>query len=145
MHSAAPRAECVLIELTNDDVGTYGPAAAFLRGAARQFNTSWGIDLFLWWCVINGCVQNLPASLHRRVMALGYVAGASVVSVEDCGWIDGETGRPNFMAIEVDRFGRLASGASGLPASVRRLPDATVQGAALVIPPDLGWSERPTS
>lgn len=154
-HSVAPFADSILVELTNDDTGTLAPALPFLRGAARQYNISWGVDLSLWWGVIDGCVQDLPASLHRRVMALSYIAGASVISVEGCGWVDGSTGQPNAMAREVDRFGNLVvsavvsarkaagSGAAkgGLPPSQRGLSDATV---ALVLPPDLGWTERPS-
>ena len=146
LHSAAPLADCVLVELTNDDVGSFGVAVGFLRGAARQFNISWGVDLSLWWGVINGCVSDLPASLHRRVMALSYVAGATVVSVEDCGWVD-SSGSPNPIATEVDRFGHFvvngagSNGTSKLPPSLRGVPDARV---ALVLPADLGWSERPS-
>ena len=69
VHSAAPLADCVLVEMTNDDVGSFAVAIAFLRGAAHQFNISWGVDLSLWWGAINGCVSDLPASLHRRAMA----------------------------------------------------------------------------
>ena len=166
-HSVAPFAECVLGELTNDDVGSLAPALAFLRGAARQYNTTFGIDLSLWWGVINGCVQDLPTSLHRRAMALGYVAGAGVVSIEGCGWMDPATGLPNRMAMELDRFGRLLVGSpppaapastltrnetdhatggasGGLPPPARGRPDASVYGVSLVLPPDLGWSERPS-
>jgi hypothetical protein len=87
-------------------------------------------------------------------MALGYVAGASVVSIEGCGWIDA-SGRPNSIASELDGFGRLlvstanASQAGGLASgglapSRRGVPDATLHGVALILPPDLGWSERPS-
>ena len=139
-HSVAPFADCHLVELTNDDVGSFGPALAFLRGAARQFNTSWGIDLSMWWGVIDGCVADLPASLHRRAMALAYVGGAAIVAIEACGWVDA-SGQPNFIASEVDAFGRLAEPGGALPAAARAAPDVP---AALVLPADLGWSERPS-
>ena len=230
-HAAARLADVVMIELLNDDVGTLAPSLAHLRGAGHQFNATWGVDFSLWWGAINGCVQNLPASLHRRAMAIAYVAGANVVAVEDCGWIDKVTGQPNAVAREVDKFGSVvevmrrrgraaatvvgtggennvknakkkkkkperdfsleseqlqapfsrgddtlasavdmtAGGGGGggggastlsrvqptiIPASVHqqflkspgnyRLPDATAFGAALIISPSLGWSERPS-
>lgn len=139
-HSVAPFSDCHMVELTNDDVGSFGPAIAFLRGAARQFNTSFGIDLSMWWGVIDGCVADLPASLHRRAMTLGYVAGASVIAIEACGWVDA-AGEPNFIASEVDRFGTLAAPEARLPAHARGTPDTV---AAFVLPSDLGWSERPS-
>ena len=142
VHSVAPFTDSVLVELTNDDVGSAAPAPAFARGAARQFNITWGVDLSLWWGVIHGCVQDLPASLQRRVLALAYVGGASVVSVEGCGWLDLLSDQPNHIAQEVDRFGRLLT--NGLPPSLRGMPDATAQGVALVLPPELGWTERPS-
>ena len=94
--------DLVQVELTNDDVGSLAPALAFLRGAASQFGIRWGIDLSEWWGVIYGCVNDLPSSLHARAMALAYVAGASLVAVEGCGYIDPATGRPYPIAHEVN-------------------------------------------
>ena len=124
VHSVATVADVVLVEVANDDCGSFAPTPAFLRGAARQFNISWGVDLSLWWGVIDGCVEDLPASLHRRIMVLSYVAGAKIVSVEGCGWIDPRTGVPNQMAKEVDRFGSLV--AKGLGPKQRGDPDVPV-------------------
>ena len=140
--ATAVRADAVLVEVTNDDVGSLPPAIAFLRGAARQYGASWGVDLSLWWGVIDGCVEDLPASLHRRTMALSYVAGAEIVSVEGCGWVD-EHGQPNEMAVEVDRFGsRMLKGATLGPPEERHAEPDTL--AVVVVPQDLGWSERPS-
>ena len=112
LHSLAPYADLLLVERTNDDVGSLAPSLAFLRGAARQYSSeskeasaaqskAWGVDFSLWWGVINGCVHDLPASTHRRSMFVSYVAGASTVSVEGCGWVDPSTGDPWPLSSEV--------------------------------------------
>ena len=139
-HSVMRTSKLVMAEVANDDCGTLASTLPFLRGAARQFNKTWGVDTSRWWGVINGCVQNLPASLHRRIFGLTYVAGATVISVEGCGWLDPKTGNPNQLAQELDRFGKLV--ASGhLNPSERGTTDAHV---GIVVPADLGWSERPS-
>jgi hypothetical protein len=154
-HSLAPFADVLLIERTNDDVGSLAPSLAFLRGAARQFSSGsggdddnqkkmkkkkeWGVDLSLWWGVINGCVEDLPASTHRRAMLVAYVAGASTVSVEGCGWVDADSGDPYPMSDVVASFGNFVAGV--LPPEERGVPDTPV---AVVLSATHGWSERPS-
>jgi hypothetical protein len=147
-HSVAPTTNLVLVEVANDDVGTLPPALMFLRGAATQFDIQWGVDLSLWWGVISACVEDLPSSLHVRTMVHSYVAGARVVSVEGCGWMN-STGNPNEMAQAVDKFGHLllrlephrrkSSASSPSPSSGD--PDKLL---AVVIDENMGWSERPS-
>ena len=70
-HSVAPFCDIILVERANDDVGSYATSIPFLRGAATQFNIKFGIDLSLWWGVIDGCVgssNSMPGKLHERIM-----------------------------------------------------------------------------
>ena len=70
-HSVAPFCDIILVERANDDVGSYATSIPFLRGAATQFNIKFGIDLSLWWGVIDGCVgssDSMPGKLHERIM-----------------------------------------------------------------------------
>ena len=139
-HSVAPTTDVVMVEVANDDVGTLPPALVFLRGAATQYGIKWGVDLSLWWGVINGCVEDLPSSLHTRTMTHSYVAGAQVVSVEGCGWMKPtQPPTPNDMAQAVDQFGRF----------LLRLEPHTRETSAdtlmvVIIDEQLGWSERPS-
>ena len=146
-HALAPHADLLLLERANDDIGSLAPGIAFMRGAARQYDLAgdvpgarkaWGIDLSLWWGVINGCVQDLPASFHRRVLYLSYIAGASILSIEGCGWVDG-AGKAYPLPREVDAMGTFMQ--ARLRPEARGAPDVPV---AVVLPPDNGWSERPS-
>lgn len=138
-HSVASTTDVVMVEVANDDVGTLPPALAFLRGAATQYGIQWGVDLSLWWGVINGCVEDLPFSLHTRTMVHSYVSGAQVVSVEGCGWMtQTQPPKPNNMANAVDQFGRFL---------LRLEPhhrSATDTLLVVIIDEELGWSERPS-
>jgi hypothetical protein len=140
-HAVAPWVDAVLVERTNDDVGSLMPALAYARGAARQYNLSggWGVDLSLWWGVIDGCVSDLPASLFRRAMHLSYAAGARTIALEECGWFF-----PNGSLLpigqEADAFGTFVQ--SQLPPAARGdNPDLVL---ALVVPRDHVWMERPS-
>ena len=150
VHALLDYANTLLVERVNDDVGSLPTALSFLRGACAQENSkqqariggknakSWGIDLSLWWGVIDGCVTNLPASLHRRVLFLSYFAGAKIVTVEGCGYIDPHTQRPFPLLQEVDAFGTFVK--KQVPPSHRGLHDSTV---AVVLSEHNGYSERP--
>ena len=137
-HSIAPYVTTIGVERANDDVGSLFPAVAYARGAARQYHIDWGIDLSLWWGVKNGCVSKMPAEMHRRMLFLSYAAGASLVQLEGCEWVD-ENGTPLPIANEADIFGSFIL--THLTPERRGKPDTII---AVVIPLDLGWSERTT-
>lgn len=135
-------ADTLVLERDNDDVGSLAVGMAFLRGAAVQYNRTWGIDLSLWWGVINGCVNDLPASYHTRTLYMSYVSGAVLVEIEGCGWLDTapDGSRTPFpISDAVDEFGTFA--AHALPASQRGAVDSVV---TLVLPSDHGWDEQPS-
>eukprot|EP00041_Stephanoeca_diplocostata_P017215 m.343222 g.343222 ORF g.343222 m.343222 type:complete len:834 (+) comp20629_c0_seq2:362-2863(+) len=138
---AASGADILILERMNDDVGSLAVGLPFTRGAAAQHGASWGIDFSLWWGVINGCVQDLPADIYVRALLLAYVGGAHIVEMEGCGWMTNATasGGPNAIAHAVDTFGTFV--ADVLPPSARGVHDARV---ALVLPTANGWSENPS-
>ena len=108
-----------MLERDNDDVGSLTVGMAWLRGAAAQHGTAWGIDLSLWWGVINGCVQDLPASLHLRTMFMAYLSGATLLEIEGCGWLDTDAA-PLPISQAVDTFGSFVQDV--LPPSQRGAP-----------------------
>ena len=140
LHVAAKHADRLLVERANDDIGNLAPAIAFARGAVHQYKVPYGfgIDESLWWGAIYGCVNDLPASLHKRIMYLTYAAGASILSVEACGWLDRHK-EPYAVTKEVDNFGTFML--HSLRPENRGESDALV---ALIAPSDSGWSERPS-
>lgn len=106
---AAPGIDCLLIERTNDDVEDLQTAVAFARGASRQFGCRWGIDFSLWWGVIFGCVQDLPALYHKRNFYLTYFSGADLISVEGGDLLyDLHSNKPHLLGQTLDEFGRFA-------------------------------------
>ena len=147
-HSLIKISNRIVIETANDDVGSLPPALAFLRGAVQQYQhgtidsdyqKSWGIDLSMWWGVIDGCVNPLPASLHRRILWNSYFAGASLLSIEGCGYFDHDLNTPYPITSEIDEFGKFIK--ETLSPSNRGIHDSTV---AIILAKDNGWSERPT-
>ena len=140
VHSVAPFVDAVLVERSNDDVGSLLPALSYARGAAWQYNLSdgWGVDLSLWWGVIDGCVTDLPASLFRRMLHVSYMAGAGTLMMEECGWLRAD-GALQPVAVEVDAFATLV--AVQVPPAVRGHADIRM---ALVVPRYHAWSERPS-
>jgi hypothetical protein len=144
-HSIAKSgANTLVLERTNDDVGSLAVGLAFLRGAAAQYGINWGVDLSLWWGVVGGCVQDLPASLHTRALFMAYMSGAALVEIEGCGWLDepahpGGAHRPLPISDAVDEFGKFATHV--LPPAARGTPDVVV---AVILPNDSGWNERPS-
>lgn len=135
-------ADTLVLERDNDDVGTLAVGMAFLRGAASQYGLSWGIDLSLWWGVIGGCVNELPASYHIRTLHMAYLSGAALVEIEGCGWLDTLPGggrSPYPISSAVDGFGQFVHGT--LQPAQRGRPDSLV---ALLLPHDHGFDERPS-
>ena len=101
--------DIVLIERANDDVGDLSLAISMARGAVLQYachdqstgnmtnidinkhayglncnsNLRWGIDLSLWWGVINGCINEFnDISYHKRHLYISYWSGASNINIE---------------------------------------------------------------
>ena len=148
-HSIVNYANVILVERTNDDVGSLAPAIAFLRGAVEQYNTQYysntqerkkrGIDLSMWWGVINGCVNPFPATLHRRALWNTYFAGSSIITVEGCGYIDPTSKQPYPISEEIDSLGKFLK--QVVSPKDRGVHDSVV---AVVLPTDNGWNERPS-
>ena len=137
---AARGAALMLLERANDDVGDLSTAMAFGRGAARQFNASFGVDLSWWWGVLYSGVNRLGGSFHRRHAYLAWAAGASVVNIEGGdGLCDGD-GVALELGREMQSFGELVRplGARGVAPALR--PAAPVM---VVLPKDHGFSTRP--
>ena len=128
-HYARHGAQCVIVERANDDVEDLQTAVAFARGAARQFDCAWGIDLSLWWGVIYGCVQDLPASLYTRHLWLSYINGAQVYRIEGGNLLVRPDG-PTAVANAIDEFASIAH--TFHPGK----PDTPL---AVMLPRDHGW------
>jgi hypothetical protein len=128
-HYARHGARCIIVERANDDIEDLQTAVAFARGASRQFGCDWGIDLSLWWGVIYGCVQDLPASFYTRHLWLSYISGAMVYRIEGGDLLVRKDG-PTVVAKAIDDFARVAQ-------SVR--PGKADVPVAVMLPADHGW------
>ncbi len=132
---AALGLDCVLVERANDDIEDLQTAIAFARGAARQNGCQWGVDFSLWWGVIHGCVQDLPASYHKRNFYLSYFSGASILAVEGGDFLVRLPEiTPTLLGQVVDDFGRFTR---RIPPGI---PDVPV---AVMLPKDHGWITPP--
>ncbi len=132
---AALGLDCVLVERANDDIEDLQTAIAFGRGAARQYGCQWGVDFSLWWGVIHGCVQNLPASFHKRNFYLSYFAGANVLATEGGDLlVRFPELEPTRLAEALDEFGRFTRRVSP------GIPEVPV---AVMIPKEHGWITPP--
>lgn len=132
---AAQGLDCIMVERANDDVEDLLTGIAFARGAARQFGCRWGIDFSLWWGVIFGCVQDLPALFHKRNLYMTYFAGADAVSLEGGDLLyDLEQGKPRLLGQTLEEFGRFT----------RTAPRGEVETPVAVLLPDgHGWITPP--
>ena len=137
---AARGAALMLIERANDDVGDLSTALAFGRGAARQFNASFGIDLSWWWGVLYSGVNRLGGSYHRRHAFLAWASGASVINVEGGDGLCDAQGVALELGREMQSFGELVRplGSRGVAPALE--PAAPV---LLVLPKDHGYATRP--
>lgn len=123
--------DAVLVERANDDVSDLQTGIAFARGAARQHGCRWGIDLSLWWGVINGCVEGLPGAYHKACLLAAFFAGADIVAIEGADMLyDGAAGEPGPLGVDLDEAARLASSIE------RGKLEAPV---AVMLPADHGW------
>jgi hypothetical protein len=133
-------AALALLERANDDVGDLNTAIAFGRGAAAQFNASWGVDLSWWWGVLYSGVNRLPGAFHRRHAYLAWAAGAAVVNVEGGDGLCDGGGAALQLGAELQAFGELVRplGARGVAPAL-----SPVVPVLLVVPRDHGFSTRP--
>ena len=132
---AAQGLDCIMVERANDDVEDLQTGIAFARGAARQFGCKWGLDFSLWWGVISGCVQDLPALYHKRSLYLTYFSGADSVSLEGGDLLyDLEAKRPLAVGQVLDEFGRFSK-------TVARGEAETP--VAVLLPEGHGWMTPP--
>ncbi|MBN2569798.1 MAG: hypothetical protein JXB42_10260 [Deltaproteobacteria bacterium] len=125
----------LILERANDDVDDLQTGIAFARGAASQYSCKWGLDLSLWWGVINGCIQNLPASFHKRHLYIGYFSGAKAFRIEggDLFW-DRKNNRLAELAKTIQEFSEF---------SKRFSPDQPDVPVAIMLPEDHGWMTPP--
>ena len=95
----------------------------------------WGVDLSLWWGPINGCVQNLNPSFHRRHLLMSHVAGAHTIAVEGVDILLGPNSTLSPLAAALDDYGAFL-----LKHPSRPNPDVPV---AIMIAADQGKSLQP--
>lgn len=135
-HAMASRGlDWLILERANDDVDDLQTGIAFARGAAGQYGCHWGLDLSLWWGVFSGCIQDLPASFHKRHLYLGYFSGAQAFRIEggDLFWNHHEN-RLAALAHTVEQFSDFTK---RFPADEPDVPFAIMLG------PDHGWMTPP--
>ena len=137
---AARGAALMLLERANDDVGDLSTALAFGRGAARQYNASFGVDLSWWWGVLYSGVNRLGGSFHRRHAFLAWAAGASIVNIEGGDGLCDGNGVALELGREMQNFGALVR-----PLSSRGVVPALQPATPvlIVLPKDHGYSTRP--
>jgi hypothetical protein len=127
--------DCVIVERTNDDVEDLHTAVAFARGASKQFDCQWGIDISLWWGPIYGCVQDMDASFHRRNLYISYFNGAGAFRIEG-GNLFYNHRKQAFYHLKkvIDEFGNFTKRVS---------PGSPVVPVAVMLASDHGWMTPP--
>lgn len=85
--------DMVLIERDIDELGDIATGIAFLRGAARQYDRPWGIDISEWSTNGNSATEyndnmqrigGWSESYHKRHIYLSYMSGANMIHLEPC-------------------------------------------------------------
>ena len=130
-----PEIDLVTVERANDDIEDLQTGIAFCRGAGRQYRKLWGIDLSLWWGVINGCINDLPTSFHKRQLYVSWYSGAQHFRIEggNLFW-DKKNNKPHLIADCMDEFGRF----------IKKHQRGTVETpVAVILPQDHGWMTPP--
>ena len=98
--------DCLILERANDDIGDLQTGIIFSRGAAKQYNKKWGIDLSLWWGVIYGTIQNLYSqSYHKRHLYISYFSGADIINIEGGDLLFDDNGNPSKLVNVLEKFG----------------------------------------
>ena len=96
-------ADVVLLERNNDEMGDMQTGISYVRGAARQYNRPWGIDISTWRAASQTPTSydnnmNLAGgwspSYFRRNMYQSYMAGANIVLLEGVQCFTGNTLNP---------------------------------------------------
>lgn len=125
----------LIFERANDDVDDLQTGIAFARGAARQYECKWGLDLSLWWGPIYSCVQDLPTSFHKWHLYLGYFSGAKAFRIEggDLFW-DRAKNALTGLADTIQQFAAFAG---------RAAPDQPDVPVAVMLPEDHDWMTPP--
>ena len=132
---AASGLDCVIIERANDDVEDLLTGLSFCRGAASQYNISWGVDISLWWGPIYGCIQALPDNYHRRHLYTSYFSGARTFRIEGGDlFYDRKNKQLQPLAKMFNEFGRFTQAVD--PGK----PDVPL---GIVLPADHGWMTPP--
>lgn len=130
-----PEIDLLTIERANDDVDDLQTGIAFFRGAGRQYNKKWGVDLSLWWGCIYGCVQNLPYLYHKRHLYVSWYSGAEHFRIEGSElFFDKKTNKPTQIVKCLDDFGAF------IKTHERGIPEIPV---AVILPEDHGWITPP--
>ena len=111
-----------LLERGVDELGDVATGIAFLRGAGRQYDRPWGIDLSTWRTSADSATRfdadgkqtgGWSPSYLRRHMYAAYMAGAHILQIEPTVYY-GVDGAPNPFGLTVKRFADFA---------LRRHPD----------------------
>jgi hypothetical protein len=80
--------DMAVLERTNDEIGDIQTGISFMRGAARQYDKPWGIDIATWRAAVQSptifdnnlkLVAGWSPSYFRRHMYLSYMSGANLV------------------------------------------------------------------
>lgn len=130
-----PEIDLLTIERANDDVDDLQTGIAFFRGAGRQYNKKWGIDLSLWWGVIYGCIQNLPYNYHKRHLYVSWYSGAEHFRIEGSElYFNKETNKATKIVECLDEFGNF------IKTHERGIPEIPL---AVILPEDHGWITPP--
>ena len=130
-----PEIDLLTIERANDDVDDLQTGISFFRGAARQYNKKWGVDLSLWWGVIYGCIQNLPCLYHKRHLYVSWYSGAEHFRIEGSElFFDKKTNKATKIVECLDDFGNF------MKTHERGIPEVPV---AVILPEDHGWITPP--
>ena len=130
-----PEIDLLTIERANDDVDDLQTGISFFRGAGRQYNKKWGVDLSLWWGVVYGCVQNLPCNYHKRHLYVSWYSGAEHFRIEGSElFFDKKTNEATKIVECLDDFGNF------MKTHERGIPEIPV---AVILPEDHGWITPP--
>jgi hypothetical protein len=109
------------------------PVSFFHHGS--RHGCDWGVDLSLWWGAINGCVQNLNPSFHRRHLLISHIAGAHTIAIEGVDILLGPNSTLSPLAAALDEYGAFL-----LKQPARSNPDVPV---AIIIATDQGTTPPP--
>jgi hypothetical protein len=88
-------ADMVVLERNNDEIGDIQTGIGFVRGAARQYDRPWGIDISTWRAASQSATEydgdlkligGWSPSYMRRHLYLAYMSGADMILNEGSVW-----------------------------------------------------------